>query len=527
MRPGRESSGYDAGDESSAGLANRFGPAYRWLVTGSGLCGAFAMVLSATMVNVAVPEVRGAFGVGQSEAQWMATAFVATMTASQLLNAWCIAAFGKRGAFIGTLLLFSLGAVICSTSTTMSSLIVGRILQGAAAGIVQPLVLVAIVEVFPANRRGSAAGIFSAGVVLAPAIGPAVGGFAIDEFSWRLMFLLPLPAVFLALVGGLAFMPVKSAGVQRPPFDWTGYGLLLAALALGMNGIANGPRFGWSSDAVLIQLAGGGGAALAFLFWQTRSRAPILALDLFKNPGFASALAVGFVFGVGNFASNYLIPLFAQDVQGYTATRAGLMLMPAGLMLVALLPISGRMSDVAPGHWMICFGMAMFAIGAGAMSTSDASTPFWTFASYAMLSRLGMAFVLPTLSSTAFRALDPSEFARGSGNLNFIRQLGGASGVNLIVVLLQTRHETQAQVLNITQAPDNLATQDMLQRLDLALNGAGLDTGGAQAVASDFLARALDAQALGLAFQDCFRTLAVVFFLSISLGFVLGRYAKR
>jgi len=136
-------------DESTEGLFLRFGPSYRWLVTVTGLFGAFAMVLSATIVNVAVPEVRGAFGVGQDEAQWMATAFLATMTASQLLNAWMVAAFGKRGAFLSTLILFTIGAVICSTAHNMPTLIVGRVLQGAAAGIIQPLVMVSIVEVFP------------------------------------------------------------------------------------------------------------------------------------------------------------------------------------------------------------------------------------------------------------------------------------------------------------------------------------------------------------------------------------------
>ncbi len=509
------------------GLARRFGPAYRWLVTATGLFGAFAMVLSATIVNVAVPEVRGAFGVGQDEAQWMATAFLATMTASQLLNAWMIAAFGKRGAFLGTLIAFTVGAVICATATGMATLIVGRIIQGAAAGIIQPLVMVTIVEAFPADRRGTAMGIFGAGVVLAPAIGPTIGGIAIDEFSWRLMFLLPLPAVFIAFVGGLVFMPAKTDGRARPPFDWIGFGLLLCALALTMNAIASGTRFGWLSDKITLQLAFAVGTATAFLYWQTRSRAPILALDLFKNPGFASAVAVAFVFGAGNFASSYIIPVFVQDVQGYTATRAGMLLMPAGLLLVASLPLTGRISDRLPGHWMIAGGLAFFAMGAFAMSLGDVDTSFWTFAGYAALSRFGLAFILPSLSATAFKALDPSEFARGSGNMNFVRQLGGASGTNLIVVWLQNRHATHAQAFNTTQSPDNEVTRELLGRVGERLGAGGLDDSGAQAMAADFLTRALDAQALGLAFQDCFLALSVVFFLAVGPAFLLGRFAKR
>ncbi len=514
-------------DESTEGLFLRFGPSYRWLVTATGLFGAFAMVLSATIVNVAVPEVRGAFGVGQDEAQWMATAFLATMTASQLLNAWMVAAFGKRGAFLSTLILFTIGAVICSTAHNMPTLIVGRVLQGAAAGIIQPLVMVSIVEVFPPDRRGTAMGIFGSGVVLAPAIGPAVGGIAIDEFSWRLMFILPLPAVFIAFIGGIIFMPTKKDNAKRPPFDWTGYGLLLVALAVIMNAIAGGPRFGWGSDKIASQLLVGGLLAGAFLYWQARSRETILYLDLFKNPGFSSAVAVAFVFGAGNFASSYIIPVFVQDVQSYTATRAGMLLMPAGLILVAALPLTGRMSDRVPGHIMVAIGLAFFAAGALAMSFGDADTSFLVFASFAIVSRFGLAFILPSLTSSAFKALKPDQLARGSGSMNFIRQLGGASGTNLIVVWLQTRHASHAQVFNGTQAPDNPATFETLGRLTDQLSAEGLDGFALDALAADFLAQAINAKALALAFQDCFLALAVVFFIAIIPAFILGRFMGK
>lgn len=484
------------------------------------------MVLSATIVNVAVPEVRGAFGVGQDEAQWMATAFLATMTASQLLNAWMIAAFGKRGTFLMTLVVFTVGAIICATANGMPALIVGRILQGAAAGVIQPLVMVTIVEAFPPDRRGTAIGIFGSGVVLAPAIGPAIGGFAIDEYSWRLMFLMPLPAVFLAVVGGLIFMPAKTDGKARPPFDWAGYAILLATLALGMNAIANGPRFGWASDKISGQMALAALLGAIFLYWQTKSRAPVLALHLFKNPGFTAAVAVAFVFGLGNFASSYVIPVFVQDVQSYTATKAGLLLMPAGLMLVAILPLTGRLADHVPGHWMIATGLVFFGVGTAAMSFGDADTAFWTFAGLAALSRFGLAFILPSLSAAAFQSLRPDQLAEGSGNMNFVRQLGGASGTNLIVVWLQLRHAEHAQSFNATQAPDNPATREFIRRLDAELTGAGVGEGGSEAIVADFLARSLDGQALALAFQDCFLALGVVFFLMVIPAFMLGRFGK-
>ena len=188
----------------------RYGPAYRWLVTISGMAGAMSMILSATMVNVAVPSIMGAYGVGQDVAQWAATAFISTMVASQLLNAWLTGAFGRRFTFTLTLLMFILGSIVCALAPNIDTLIAGRIMQGFAAGVIQPLVMTTIVEVFPVNRRGFAVGLYGMGVTLAPSFGPLCGGLVIDALSWRHIFMAPLPLVIFAVVMGLAFMPVAA-----------------------------------------------------------------------------------------------------------------------------------------------------------------------------------------------------------------------------------------------------------------------------------------------------------------------------
>ena len=159
----------------------RYGPGYRWLVTIGGLLGAMVMILSATMVNVAVPSIMGAFGVGQDLAQWASTAFLATMVASQLLNTWIVTSFGQRLTFSMTLVVFTIGSLICAASPTIEVLIAGRILQGFSAGVIQPLVMATIITVFPADRRGFAMGLYGMGVTLAPSFGPLAGGITIDE----------------------------------------------------------------------------------------------------------------------------------------------------------------------------------------------------------------------------------------------------------------------------------------------------------------------------------------------------------
>ena len=205
----------------------------------------FTMVLSGTIVNVAVPDVMGTFGVGQGLAQFLATAYLATMTASQLLGPWITGWLGRRLAFMTVLVVFAVGGIVCAASPSIDILILGRVMQGFSAGIVQPLVLTTILSVFPLERRGMATGIYISGLGLALGFGPVVGGLTIDALGWRYIFLVPLPFVAAALVLGAFFMPDEDGPAQRVRFDWTGYALLCVSLVCLMSGVANGQRIGW------------------------------------------------------------------------------------------------------------------------------------------------------------------------------------------------------------------------------------------------------------------------------------------
>lgn len=513
--------------ETTVTLFERYGPAYRWLVTITGLLGAFSMVLSATVANVAVPKVMGAFGVGQDQAQWMATAFLATMTASQLLNAWVTTRLGPRLAYMMTLAVFTVGSFLAATAPNMEMLIVGRVMQGFAAGVVQPLTQVVVFQVFPDHRRGMAMGIYGAGVTLAPGIGPVVGGIVIDAISWRAIFLLPLLPCFFAVIGGMLFMPTRDPRGDRPPFDWIGYGLLCLALVCILTAIARGPIEGWRSNQIVLEAVIGVGAAIAFAIWQTRTRAPLLAVDLLRNPVFVSALFVALVFGAGNFGSSYLIPVFVQEVQGYTPTLAGLVLLPAGILLTASLPVMGRISDRLPGYVMIMCGLFCFALGSLLMMLGDVNTSFWVIAFYACVTRFGLAFILPSLSATALKALSTQELAKGSGNLNFFRQLGGAVGTNVIVVWLQMRTNLHSDWLTATQTPGNETSLALLADVMQRLAEVGAPEAVRQGLALDFLGRVVWAQASTFGFQDAFLALAVVFLLALIPAWILGRAGRR
>ncbi|MBT5110414.1 MAG: MFS transporter, partial [Rhodospirillaceae bacterium] len=293
-------------------MFKRFGPNYRYYVTFAGMLGVMAMVLSVTIVNVAVPSVMGAYGIGQDKAQWMATAFIATMTVSQLLNTWISEAFGQRLAFILIICVFLLGTAVCAVSPNFDFIIVGRIMQGFSAGVSQPLVMVTLFQVFPANRRAFAMGLYGMTIMLAPGLGPAIGGIAIDAYSWRHIFYIPVPLCLLAMVLGAVFMPGGFRPRKFPPFDWSGLILLSLALVFLLTTLANGQQYGWVSNELFARLGIGLAAATAFVWHQSHSEKPLFEVRLLRNPAFAAATSVAFVFGFGNMASSYAIPVFVQ-----------------------------------------------------------------------------------------------------------------------------------------------------------------------------------------------------------------------
>ncbi len=345
-------------------LQARYGPGYRWIVTLTGMTAAMTMILSSTMVNVAVPTIMGTFGVGQSDAQWMSTAFLAAMTASQLLGAWVISVAGPRGGYIAAVSLFIIGSLLGAWAPNMDILILARVLQGVGAGIVQPIAMVTIFRVFPARKRGLAMSIYGMGIMLAPIMGPVVGGITIDASSWRFLFFIPLPIAGLAVLLGTLFMPVREKDTVRLPFDWVGYGLVVGAIFCMMTAIANGQREGWASLYIVLLGSAGIGLSVAFVLSQLRATAPILDFSVFRHRQFAAAAVLGFVFGAGNFASTYIIPVFVQTVQNFTPTDSGLVTLPAGLVVMAFFPIAGRMVDAFPAHYLAMVGLLLFALGA-------------------------------------------------------------------------------------------------------------------------------------------------------------------
>ena len=504
-------------------LLARYGPSYRWIVTLTGMTAAMTMILSSTMVNVAVPSIMGTFGVGQSDAQWMSTAFLAAMTASQLLGAWVISRVGPRGGYIGAVVLFFLGSIVGAWAPNIDILIFSRTLQGIAAGVVQPIAMVTIFRVFPAQKRGLALAIYGMGIMLAPIMGPVVGGLTIDASSWRHLFFIPLPIAGLAIFLGSIFMPVRERDTERLPFDWAGYGLVVCAIICMMTAIANGHRDGWLSDKILFLGFAGIGLSAAFVISQLRVPAPILDFSVFTHKQFAAAAVLGFVFGAGNFASTYIIPVFVQTVQNFTPTASGMVTAPAGLVVMVVFPIAGRLVDTFSARYLVVVGLLLFALGAALLQTTSVDTAFYVLAFYVIIGRIGQSIMLPAINVSALSALPPDKLNNGSGTINFTRLMGGAFGVNLLVAFMEQRREYHAYDLTATQTPDNAFSREVLSQIMDLLSQGGASDALLQSGSLHFLGRVIAAQANALGFRDGFMIIAVVFLCALLPAFMLSK----
>lgn len=428
--------------ESLAALAARHGPRYRWRVLMTVMIGSIASVMSSTIVNVAVPDLMRHFAIGQERAQWVATAFMAAMTLSMLPTPWLLSRFGYRHTYVGAVALLMLGGIVGGLAQHYELVLAMRAAEGLAAGVLQVIPSIVVLRAFGAGERGRAMGIFGFGVVLAPAVGPTVGGVLVEHFGWRSIFFFVVPFALCAVVLARRYLPVSApggaaAGESVAALDWPGLALAAVAVLGLLNGLVH------LHDATLwsaaLQLAGGGVALALFMRRASRIASPLLDLRLFRSRPFAMGSVVAFVYGMGLFGSTYLVPVFMQTALHFPPSQAGAALMPAGLVLALTIPAAGRLADRWPAHALVALGLALLALSFALMATVGPASALWVLMLWAVVGRIGLGFVLPSLTLGAMTGLDPAAVPQGASAISFLRQLGGATGVGLVGIFLEWR----------------------------------------------------------------------------------------
>jgi EmrB/QacA subfamily drug resistance transporter len=465
-------------DHSIATLKARYGERYRWLLLLSVMVGTMASIMSSTIINVAIPDMSQHFTIGQARAQWVTSGFMAAMTVSMLTTPWLLSRYGYRRTYSGCMWLLLVGGVAGGFANDFALVLAARVAEGLAAGVVQPIPAIIILRAFEPHEQGRASGIFGMGVVLAPALGPSLGGLLVDGFGWRSIFFMVVPFCIASLWMAQRFVPGSAPGggaanPQSAALDWRGLLLATAGTLCLLNGLVELQTGTAASASALL-----GGAALilvGFVALQrhtlkarqrhpTQGVDPLMNLSLFADRRFAMGSIVAFIYGIALFGSTYLLPVYMQMGLGLSPSYVGTILLPAGVVLAVTIAAVGRLADRQPTHVLVSIGLVLLAVSFAMMFTIDVRRPTQIvplLVVWAVLGRIGLGFILPSLNIGAMRGLGHAHIPQGASVINFLRMLGGAAGVSLCGIVLEWRVAAHGFRLDTAStSPERLAAFD-------------------------------------------------------------------
>jgi len=446
-----------SGQPGSIGaLRAQHGERYRWLLLLSVMVGTMASIMSSTIINVAIPDMSQHFTLGQERAQWVSSGFMAAMTVSMLTTPWLLARYGYRATYAGCMWLLLVGGVAGGLANDYPLVLAARVAEGLAAGVVQPIPAIIILRAFEPSEQGRASGIFGMGVVLAPALGPSIGGLLVDGFGWRSIFFMVVPFCLASLWLARRYVPDvapggQAANPQGAALDWRGLLLAAAGTLCLLNGLVE--LQGGTPLAATVLLGSALALLVGFVALQRRTLLarrrhpdqgidPLMNLSLFADRRFAMGSIVAFIYGVALFGSTYLLPVFMQLGLGLSASYVGTILLPAGLVLAVCIAVVGRLADRQPTHRLVSIGLVLLAASFALMVTIQLDRPeriIPLLVAWAILGRIGLGFILPSLNIGAMRGLERHHIPQGSSVINFLRMLGGAAGVSLCGIVLEWR----------------------------------------------------------------------------------------
>ena len=448
-------------------LLERYGERYRWYLLLSVMVGTMASIMSSTIVNVAIPGMSHYFSLGQERAQWVSSGFMVAMTVSMLTTPWLLGRYGYRATYVGTMVLLLVGGLAGGLSDNFSLVLVARVVEGLAAGVVQPIPAIIILRAFEPHEQGRASGLFGMGVVLAPAIGPSIGGVLVDLFGWRSIFFMVVPFCIASIALAYRFVPTTAPGgvvaARAGNLDWRGLGLgTLGTLCL-LNGLV--ALRGDSAWHATLLLAGAGLSMLAFIWWQKRmsaaGREPLMNLALFRYRQFAMGSVVAFIYGTALFGSTYLLPVYMQLGLHLSASHVGTIMLPAGIVLAITIALVGRLADRQPTWMLVSIGLALLALSFALMILLKLDSGIWLLVIFATIGRIGLGFILPSLNIGSLRPLAKPLIPQGASAISFLRMLGGAAGVSLCAIVLEWRLAVHGDALiNPTSSVARLAAFD-------------------------------------------------------------------
>lgn len=494
-------------------------PANRWLIAAVVGIAAFMEVLDISIANVSLPHIAGSLSASHEESTWVLTAYLVSNAIVLPISGWFSQVLGRRRFFLLSIVLFSIASLLCGIAPSLTWLVVFRVIQGAAGGGLQPVSQAVLADSFPPAQRSMAFSIYGVAVVFAPAIGPTLGGWITDNMSWHWIFLLNVPvgAVLVFLAGALVHDSPAYAAARRARLadgfkvDYIGFVLLAVGLGCLQIMLDKGQQHDWFDSSLILTMGILAASCLsALILWEPFQRFPIMDLTLFRHANFTIANLMMFMLGFVLFGSTLLIPQFVQQVLGYTATLAGLVLSPGGCLIVLMMPIVGFLSGKVDARLLVGGGLLLVAISMFHLTGVDLDTSFKQITLARMLQTAGLAFIFIPITSVAYVGVPSDKTDQVSALVNLSRNIGGSVGISLVTTWLARRGQYHHDVLATHITPYDPQYQSTLHALTQHFVRMGASLNAARGQAQAAIAHTLNAQTHLMAFIDDYWILGVI-----------------
>jgi len=474
---------------------------------------AFMEVLDTTIANVALSHIAGSLGAGSEESTWVLTSYLVSNGIVLPLSGWLSGLMGRKRFFIFCILGFTLTSFMCGISTSLPMLIVFRLLQGLTGGGLQPAQQAIIKDSFPPEKLGMAFAITGITTVLAPILGPTLGGYITDNYSWRWIFFMNVPVGLIAafLVRILVQDPPSAQKQKVSSIDYIGLGLIALGLGALQIVLDKGQQEDWFDSSFIMLFATISAVALILaIYWLLQQKHPVVELKLFKIPSFGMPCVMMFFVGFALYGSTTLLPMMVQTNFGYDATLSGLLLSPAGIVVLFMMPVVGRLVNIVPAKYLISIGMLINALGMWATGFITPQTDYSTFVLVRILQTLGLPFLFVPASTLAFSKIPPEHSSNASAIISLMRNLGGSIGIALVINKLIHSQQIQQSYLvqHLTMADAGFRSALATYTQTIMNLGVPLPLASTEAMAKIY--QELLHQASILAYRDAYNFVAVL-----------------
>ena len=490
-------------------------PVNPWLIAPVVALAAFMEIMDISIANVSLPHIAGDLSSSQSESTWVLTSYLVTNAVVMPISGWLSNTFGRKRFFLACIAGFTAASLLCGLAPNLASLIILRAIQGAAGGGLQPSGQAILADTFPPEKRGMASAMYGIAAVVAPTVGPTLGGWITDNYNWRWIFLINVPVgivLFFLVIALIHEKPVvrnntSSLSRGRAPVDWLGFGFVALSLGCLQIVLDRGQEDDWLGSGFITALILISAAAFALLiWWELRHPEPMVDLRLMASRDFSVTFFLMGMLGFMLLGSTYLLPAYTQNLMGYRAVDAGMVLTPGGIAVIFLMPAVGILINKVDVRAMVAFGLMTSGLALLWMTNFYLGISFGYLVLARVAQAVGLAFLFVPLNAIAFRGIPPNKTNNASALINLARNFGGSIGISLAATLLTRREQFhQSRLVEYAQQL-NGAYPDYAHQLGNAL---GSTPDSATTLANVY--QGVINQATLLSYLDDFKALGLVF----------------